>query len=344
MSRSTATLAQVALGSITVLAGCVSAVPLRGRPVFPVEESNSVYHVPPAHEALYDQVVSRFRMLLRRRVITGITDIRLNLWLRNFVSPEEQYLAARVLDNLSFRSQAMVASAIQHVTECVLPCELRRQGIGNFAGVDELVESLRSGDASHPARFVAVDGGHEKTPGKSGSVIIRQFQREGVSKVLTCKPENLSMLPASVRCLIFVDDMLGTGKQFSGFADYYKLDTYASSHAIIYCPLIAHQKGLDRLAAKYSWLTLLPVEVFGAAHEFYRGATQDTTLWAIDGANKVDDIRAFVKTLCDKRNIPYTTHHSLNLLLGFEHATPNNSLPLLYAESPQWHYLLKRQT
>ncbi len=301
-----------------------------------------VFHVPPAHEALYDQVVSRFRMLLRRGVITGITDVRLNLWLKNFVSNEDQYLAARVLENLSYRSQAMVTSAIQHVNECVLPCELRRRGIGNFAGVDELVESLRSGDATHPVRFVAVDGG--QVPGKSGEVIIRQFQRDGVSKALTCRPENLGSLPATVKCLVFVDDMLGTGKQFSGFAAQYKLDTYAKTHAVIYCPLIAHQKGLDALATKFPWLTLLPVEVFGAAHQFYQGATKSPTLWAIDGVNLVDEVRAFVKALCAKRNIPATTKHSLNLLLGFEHATPNNSLPLLYAESAQWNFLLKRQT
>lgn len=302
------------------------------------------FHVPPAHEELYDQVVSRFRMLLRRRVITGITDIRLNLWLQNFVSSEEQYLAARVLENLSYRSQAMVASAIQHVNECMLPCELRRRGIGNFADVDELVASLRSGDASHPVRFVAVDGDHEQVPGKSGAVIIRQFQRDGVSKALTCKPENLGAMPATVKCLVFVDDMLGTGKQFTGFAEHYKLDSYAGARAIIYCPLIAHQKGLDALVAKFPWLTLLPVEVFGEAHQFYRGATKHPTLWAVDGTNLVDDVRAFVKALCAKRKIPATTKHSLNLLLGFEHATPNNSLPLLYAESAQWNYLLKRQT
>lgn len=301
------------------------------------------FHVPPVHEELYDQVVSRFRMLLRRRVITGITDIRLNLWLRNFVSLEEQYLAARVLDNLSYRSQAMVTSAIQHVHECLLPCELRRRGIGNFADVDELVESLRSGDSSHPVRFVAVDGGQE-TPGKSGAVIIRQFQRDGVAKALTCKPENIGALPATVKCLVFVDDMLGTGRQFAAFAGTYKLETYAGSHAIIYCPLIAHQKGVDKLATKFPWLTLSPVEVFDAAHQFYRGMAKDAALWAIDGANRLDDVRGFVKALCDKRNIPATTQHSLNLLLGFEHATPNNSLPLLYAESPQWNFLLKRQT
>jgi len=311
---------------------------------FQVEGFELGFHVPPAHEGLYDQVVSRFRMLLRRRVVTGIHDMQLNLWLNNFSSAEEQYLAARVLENLSYRSQAMVTSAIHHVFECVLPCELRRRGIGDFADVGAFVGSLKSGDVGHPLRFVAVDGSHEQTPGKSGSVIIRQFQRDGVSKALTCKPDNLGKLPATVKCLVFVDDMLGTGKQFTTFAQHYKLDAYAKSHAVVYCPLIAHQKGLDALAAKFPWLTLLPVEIFGEAHQFYRAAAAAPARWAVDGVNLVDDVQAFVKELSLKRKIPATTKHALNLLLGFEHATPNNSLPLLYAESAHWNFLLKRQT
>ena len=334
----------VSLESTQLSAKGVEIVTSGQRLVSRVEESRLAFHIPPSHEELYDQVVSRFRMLLRRRVITGINDIRLNLWLKNFVSPEEQYLAARVLDNLSYRSQAMVTSAIQHVNECVLPSELRRRKVGDFSDVDAFVESLRAGDASHPVRFVAVDGGHEKTPGKSGAVIIRQFQRDGVAKALTCKPENLCGLPDTVKCLVFVDDMLGTGKQFSGFAAHYELEIYKDSKTLIYCPLIAHQKGLDKLTNKFPWLALLPVEVFGAAHQFYRGMAHDETLWAIDGTNRIDDLRGFVKALCDRRSIPATTQHSLHLLLGFEHATPNNSLPLLYAESQHWNYLLKRQT
>lgn len=302
------------------------------------------FFVPPHHDGLYDQVVSRFRMLLRRHVITGLSDIQLNLWLGNFISPEEQYLAARVLENLSYRSKAMVTSAIQHVCECVLPCEVRRLGLGDYADVDEFTAALKQGDPAHPVRFVAVDGAHEKVPGKSGSLIIREFQFAGVSKALTCKPDSLDGLPPTVKCLVFVDDMLGTGKQFRSFAQHYQLATHAGTRAVIYCPLIAHQKGLDALAAKFPWLTLLPVEVFGAAHEFYRGTLKDPNLWAIDPENRIDDVRVFIRDLCAKRKIPSTTSHSLNLLLGFEHATPNNSLPLLYAQSAQWNFLLKRQT
>lgn len=302
------------------------------------------FHVPSEDDGLYDQVVSRFRMLLRRQVITGISSVQLNQWLSNFVGEQEKYLAARVLENLSYRSNAMVTSAIEHVCECVLPCELKRKDIGHFASVDAFVDSLRAGGADHPVRFVAVDGMYDKTPGKSGAVVIREFQRQGhVAKALTCKPESLAELPVAVKCLVFVDDMLGTGTQFSGFAKHYNLAKYAQRLTVVYCPLVAHQTGLDALAKDFPWLTVLPVEVFGEEHQFYRGMSKKPEVWAIDEANSVADVRAFVTALCKARKISPGTKHSLDLLLGFEHATPNNSLPLLYAESSDWNHLLIRQ-
>ena len=303
------------------------------------------FHVPEPFEELYDQVVDRFRMLLRRGVVTGITPIGLDRWLNNFASDQDRYLAARLLENLTFRSERMVASAIAHLCECLLPCELRRLNIGKFQDVDQFVESLESGGADHPVRFVAVDGAFDDTPGKSGAVIIREFQRHGpISKSLTCKPESLGASPASVRCLVFVDDMLGTGTQFTKFEKHYNLRALQPAKHLMYCPLVAHEKGLAKLKKDFPWLSVLPVEQFGTEHQFYRPLEDDAKTWAIDGSNVVDDVRLYVKQLCALHQIPATTHHSLSLLLGFQHATPNNTLPILYAKSSTWQNLLIRQT
>lgn len=301
------------------------------------------FRVPETYQGLYDEVVGRFRRLLYKGVVTGISDIRLNQWLTNFVSDEEKYLAARVLENLTFRSEAMVSSAIEHLCECILPCELRRLGIGSWRSVDEFVGSLAVGSDAHPVRFVAVDGTHEQTPGKSGAVIIREFHRHGrVHKSLTCRPENLGSLPLDVRCLVFVDDMLGTGRQFATFAEHYSLHEYRDRLSLIYSPLIAHEKGLQKLRRDCSWLTVLPVEEFNSSHQFFRSTTDDPNLWAIDGINSVNDVRQHVRSMSERGGISATTSHSLNLLLGFQHATPNNSLPILYAQSARWQNLLIR--
>lgn len=51
--------------------------------------------------------------------------------------------------------------------------------------------------------------------------------------------------------------------------------------------------------------------------------------WAWDEVNLVTDVRVHVSTLATNAGIPPATRYSLDLLIAFEHATPNNTLSLL---------------
>lgn len=74
----------------------------------------------------FDDVERRFRLLLAKGIVTGITEMQFNKWLTNLNTDEDRYLGARLLENLTFRSEQMVGSAIAHILECILPGELRR--------------------------------------------------------------------------------------------------------------------------------------------------------------------------------------------------------------------------
>lgn len=192
------------------------------------------FHVPVAHEELFDRVERQFRLLLSKHVVTGITEIDFNKWLSNFYTEEDKYLAARLLENLTFRSQEMVGSAIAHILQCILPGELRRVGL-RIESVDEFIQDVTSGRAQKFVRFVEVEGGDE--PGKSGAVLVRELHRLGsVHKALLCKVDAIKHLPGSVKCLVFVDDMLGTGTQFVTFAEESALAAEAAKRKLIYCP------------------------------------------------------------------------------------------------------------
>jgi hypothetical protein len=301
------------------------------------------FFVPAVHVDLYSKVESRFRLLLTKNVVTGITEIQFNKWLSNFITDEDQYLAARLLENLTFRSEAMVASAIAHVLQCILPCELRRLGF-SLSSVDDFVESIGKIDASYPIRFIEINDPKGVQPGKSGSVIMRELHRlGGVSKRLMCLPQNLDSLPASVQCLVFIDDMLGTGTQFASFAAANELKELSSNRKLLYCPLAAYKDGLQTLAVKCPWLKIVPVEVFDQQHCFFRGEKIRKNIWAIDHNNEIDAVRQHMKSLCDRAGISQKAGpFGLDLLIGFHHATPNNTLKIMYADTPTWHNLLTR--
>ena len=301
------------------------------------------FHVPTDQLGFFRDVDLRFRLLLRKGIITGIDPIRLNNWLANFVSPEDKYLAAHLLNGLTYRSDGMVKSSFQHLMECELPRVLRERGGLPFADLETLYESLSNGTAKSPIRFVAVDGTFEKTPGKSGAVMIRQFKRHlNVSKALLCRPERLEELPEDVKVLIFIDDLVGSGQQFESFASHYKLEEHAKKRCLAYCPLIAFDQGLINLKKALPWLQILAVETLDSSHQLFQGSADSPQIWGVDKVNTVQDVRDHVAQLCTRNDIPASTRHCLDLVVAFEHAVPNNSVPMLSIKSARWQPLFDR--
>lgn len=301
--------------------------------------------IPEERITFFDDVTQRFRQLLHKNIISGIDPIRLNNWLANYRTPEDKYIAGHLINGLTYRSNAMVKSSLDHLVHCELPGVLRACGALALSDLEAFDDALTRGGEDSPIRFVAVDGAFEKQPGKSGSVMIRQFRRYlNVSKALLCRPERLlaEPLPERVKALIFIDDLVGTGEQFVTFADHYKLAEQAKNRTLIYCPLMAFDAGLARLAKKLQWLQVLPVETLDQSHQFFRTLKDDPTVWGVDKINKVQDVRDHIADLCRRNAIPPKTKHCLDLLVAFEHAAPNNSVPMLSLKSAQWQPLFDR--
>lgn len=300
------------------------------------------FHVPEKNYALYEEVQQRFRVLMKKGVITGVDESTLDCWLGNFRTEEECYFAACVLGRLIFRSKNMIESSIDHMLQCVLPTYLRRRNLFPYSDIESFLGSIQKNAPEHPIRFVGVDGNKAIDTGKSGAVIIRHYKRHAdIHKSITCRPDSINQLPDHVHCLVFIDDMLGTGTQFSRFAKDHALEEKQGIH-MVYCPLVAFHRGVAKLQTEFPWLTVLPIETLNDHHQFFCASTKNPGVWAVDETNGVADVRDFFDKLATKHGIPKSTQHGLDLLLGFEDATPNNTLSALWAQSDNWVRLLKR--
>lgn len=300
------------------------------------------FYVPENQAGLFDDVEIRFRLLIAKNIVTGISEMQFDKWLSNLLTEEDKYLAARLLQNLTFRSEQMVGSAIDHILQCILPCELRKIGI-EIPSVDEFVATLGSVANKHPIRFIEIDDPKKQKPGKSGAVVIRELQRlGGVHASFTRLSSEIDNQPQSVKCLVFIDDMLGTGTQMEAFSNAHDLKTLSTKHHLIYCPLAAFESGLTHLVKTCPWLQVCPVEIFGESHRFFRCESERPLIWALDHINTVADVRAHMNSLCIRGGIGSPAAFALELLVGFHHATPNNTLPIMHVSSPNWHNLLTR--
>ncbi len=301
------------------------------------------FQIPRGYDRFANEVFSRFRILLSRHVFNGITQLTLRDWQSNFVSDEEQYLAAHLLDALMFRTDPMIDSTSQHVIEMVLPKILMENSLYGSPTIDDFMESLAHGDLNLGLRFVAVDGSFEATPGKSGAQLIRQFSRStGVNKNLLLRPENIVSLGNDAKALIFIDDCVGTGRQFDKFCKAYNLVGLKESYKLIYIPFVAHYVGLKFLNKKYPFLCIAPVEELGLASNFFNRSVSDQNIWMRDNSNTVADVKNFYSSLMASRGVRPESKYCLNLSLGFSFSTPNNTLKAYFSNQGSWQRLLVR--
>lgn len=298
------------------------------------------FTIPGALEDLYDETVSRFKLLLQKQVLTGVEVTTLNQWLANFTTNEERYLAAHLLNSVIYRSNAMVCSSLQHLIHTELPAWLKSEGLAIPQGLTAFRAGFRNATVESPYRFVAVDGAFEEVPGKSGGVMIRIFKQNFVvSKSLLCRPERIQELPDHVRYLVFIDDLVGSGKQFIRFANFYTLPALIDRFKMLFSPMICYQSGLDKITKEFPWLAVKPIEVLCNEHKFFRGDPADERIWHADKVNRVLDVKHFYSELVARNQVTGREGFNLDLTVAFEHGTPNNTLAVFWATTPTWQRL-----
>ncbi|VUD62318.1 hypothetical protein TDB9533_03016 [Thalassocella blandensis] len=251
------------------------------------------------------------------------------MWFHSFSSLEERYLAAIVLDSLAFRSADQTkALMIQGLQRCIPQLLMNNDYFDKYRG--RWLETLSK--SSVPIRLVPVlrngDG-----PGKSGHVVCREYSRlVGVNNKLIINPQDISAAKADgVKLIVFVDDFLGTGQQFSKFYAQVRGE-FDESLTPVYIPLCAHETGMYKVRGDFPELYLSAPEslsvcdgLFGEDHEV-----------CPDGVNTYSSLKDLYIELMRTRlgmdiDEPFG-YGGLGMVYGFSHATPNATLPLLWSK------------
>lgn len=277
----------------------------------------------------------------------GIWDIaqsRLTGWLEQFTSDDEKYFAACLVDSLIFRSEAQFNAC----AKALFRGRLRRE-CTNISGVNsdlDLLTALQS--RNDPGIRIVPVIGSDAPPTKSGPLVLRQIKRAlEINEDWMIWPwavEKKLQEEKSIKTIIFVDDFLGSGNQFNEFINTQNLPTEKNTTQWIYAPIIAHEIGVAAVAGKQTNIKIIAAEYLTKKHGFF-----DESRWQLlsGGAITANDALEFYRSLVAARKIPnrgcpILGYGELALAFGFSHSTPNNSLPILWAESSDWSALLER--
>lgn len=266
--------------------------------------------------------------------------------MNNFTTDEERYFAACVLDSLIYRSKDQTLALIRQLFQRSLPdlTRLDPTPLGLIEGWQELLQINPTSGDPH-IRMVAVVRSSDP-PGKSAQVIARYMMQDlSINKKWLINPwEMRNHVRNGSNVFIFIDDFLGTGEQFDDVVKAERLETLFPMAYCVYAPLVAHVNGIKHLRSKYKNLRLSPVEVLDDSY----GLFHRTSKAFDDQTNTPEVAKDFYYKLLKKKGIKIPAperkgYGRLELAYAFEHATPDNNLPILWWRKNSWEPLFKHR-
>lgn len=305
------------------------------------------FHVPDGWESYFRQIKMCYEALIRERVIQGISPTTLGAWYNNFKTAEEKYFAAHLLDSFIFRTEPMLVAACRQIMTKTLPQILTKLGC-EFGSVPDFLSAMQVNDHDKKVIFVPVTS---TVPGKSSDAIIRLFKRaNSIPDSKTAYPGDIPSLGEDLKYVVFIDDICGTGRQFSKFYSRYQLESLNCEKSIefIYIPFMAHVKGLKKLQRDCPKLRVFPLEILDTHHNFFHSveSANGHKIWFKDRVNTVDDVRSFYKFILKNYGIETINPFGdgkLGLTIYTCLSSPNNSLNIFYTDkSSTWAPLLAR--
>lgn len=286
------------------------------------------FKAPESAETYIRQVLQRCEDLIETHIWTGLQSQRLTSWMSNFENLNERYFGACVIDALIYRSQAQTSAMMLQLFQRDLPDLCRTKSIGF---TNDWREALAS-KTDPGVRIVPVIRDIDP-PTKSGPLVARLLRRGlGLNDKWMIWPWKIEdEINRGMRVFLLIDDFVGTGYQFCGFAKraIHNVDWWQKA-TFIYAPLAIFKIGADRVSKRLPLLHLTSAEWLKESHNLFSKESHAFD----DGQNNPENAKAFYLNLSDKWGVKRWRlgYGNLGLTFAFEHATPNDSLPILWAD------------
>ena len=294
------------------------------------------FTLPPDGPIYTDHIISRCRDLIAHNIWQGIDDIQLGQWLNNFPLAEQRYFAARVLDVLMYRSDPQTKSMLTHLFHRTIPDVARHYSFSSH--LHSVCDRLQRNHEPE-LRLVPVSPARQAAMA-SGPLITRLAQKHLNFRKKWIIPHR--KIRSTTPFVVFLDDFIGTGTQFSRFIRQANLTHLIAERRCCYVAVAAHATGMKNLRNEFPGLAVSAVDLLSARNSLFHRHS----LAFPDGTNPIADARAFYRQMLHRFKIRHRYHGGyggLDLVYAFAHAVPNNSTPLLWwPQNTHWTPLFRR--
>ncbi len=275
--------------------------------------------------------------LSRTGVRSPLTVERIKQWVKQFHTHEEKTLAWLILRNLIFRTNEQLLASMR---------QAMKQATIHFANRLDLQEKVIWTDVLKGQAGLCFYCGPPSLPtfgltqpGKSGDLMARLInQRYGIDKHY---PSDIRVLQTNERFIV-VDDGTYTGVQLANFLRNWDIDFTQGRVAIAVA--IAHEAACEHLKHEFPSVPLFHGELLTAELCFQALSQKwiETEQWNYQRSPQevYDEVH--------KRNQPFKNgnggsgYGNIAALVAFEHGVPDDSIQLLWDDSPSWKPLVDR--
>ncbi len=313
-----------------------------------------------------ERLISKIKTL-SERIWEGHADReQIELWLDNFRddapgSPSERLHALHLLSQFMYfgspQMRELLRAMYRDIFKYPIVKALRK---ANNDTTDAAFLSRSFRDELEKTRFLGVGN-----PSESGCHLLYYFRQENMlPKCLfihtheifarTGDPPALSLREPAVERYVFIDDFCGSGEQGTKYSeDIVKaLKQLRPTAKVAYCVLFATRSGLQKVREG----TLFDPESVKAVLELdstYKCFSDESRYFK--GENSCAD-RSFAKRMCEGYGSSlfegdsadsYMSAYPLGyrdgqLMIGFHHNTPDNTLPIFWCDDSGWRPIFRR--
>lgn len=275
---------------------------------------------------------------------------QLTKWLSNFKDDDERLYAMFLLSKFMYFDNETIRELMVRVYEDLykrpIIVSIRKKNGGTME--THFIES-EFNKVREKTRFLSIGN-----PSESSAHLLYFFRQENyLQRNLFVSPHELfnhsingdeitaTLLVDGIDYLVLLDDFCGSGTQATTFHDSVVrfIKKEAPQIHISYFSLFAIEEGLNRVRG----LSFDQVESIFVLDESYKCFSNNSRFFI---ENKDKDLKNVCKEMCERYGKEFGSdplgYKDGQMLLGFHHNTPNNTLPIFWQEKKGWHPMFKR--
>jgi len=269
---------------------------------------------------------------------TNLKQSIINNWLTNF-SDDEKENALLLLSNFIYYNNNDIRNLCRYLylrfrKHLILDLKLTGAKLDTWQSIFSNYKAVLS-----KTRFIALGDASE-----SGFHMLYNFRK--VNHLPVELFSQLYMLEEalekgdSIDHIVFVDDLIGSGKQTVDFWEYLssRKSEILKVRNIHYLALFGTESGIRHIENKTNIMVDV-IEMFDSSHQVFSNSSMAIT---------ANSTRKKCRAMCFKYGKRLFRSHPLGynnsqLLIGFEHNIPNNTLPIIWSNK-KWNPLFERDT